>query len=80
VLPGALSNAAKLDTWLIAHCREKQKPSVTTREVQQYGPAPLRDKATLAAAIAELMDADRVRLVKDGRLRKLKVNPALLEK
>lgn len=80
VLPPTVSNAAKLDAWLLAHCRETRTTTVATREIQQYGPGPLRDKATLTEVIAELVDADRVRRVKDGNRREIEVNPALLEK
>lgn len=80
VLPPTINNAAKLDVWLIAHCRENQKSSVTTREAQQYGPSALRDKRARDDAIAELAEADRVRLVRDGKHKHIEVNSALLEK
>jgi hypothetical protein len=32
----------------------------------------------LTAAIAELIDADRVRMAKDGKRKELEINPALL--
>ena len=79
VLPPTVSNAAKLDAWLLAHCRGTGLKRVTTREVQRCGPYALRDKQALAEAMAELADADRARLVKDGKRREIEVNPALVE-
>jgi hypothetical protein len=42
VMPPTVNNAAKLDGWLLQHCRETHTASVTTGEVQQYGPGALR--------------------------------------
>jgi putative DNA primase/helicase len=77
-LPKALSDSAKLDAWLLKHCQEHGVASVSPREIQQYGPGPLRNKARRDDAVSELIDAGRVRLVKiDGR-RDIEINPALL--
>ncbi|MBA2410552.1 MAG: DUF3987 domain-containing protein [Gammaproteobacteria bacterium] len=78
VLPPGVNNAAKLDAWLLEHCRETGSKRVTTRRVQQYVPGGLRDKHALEEAINELVDADRVRLVA-GRRKEIEINPALLE-
>ena len=75
-----INNAAKLDAWLIQHCRETHTASIATREVLRYGPYAVRDKHALDEAIAELTEAGRVRLVKDGKRREIEVNPALVEK
>ncbi len=78
VLPPGVNNAAKLDAWLLEHCRETGSKRVTTRRVQQYVPGGLRDKHALEEAINELVDADRVRVVKAGKRREIEVNPALV--
>ena len=78
-LPPSVSNAAKLDDWLIQHCRETGATCVPTRVVLQRGPNSLRDKPVLNDAIAELADAHRARLVVDGNRKEIEVNPALLE-
>lgn len=78
VLPKALSNAAKLDTWLRDYCRDHQTSSVATREVQRNGPYALRDKRALDDATKELSESQHVRMGMDGRQKLIYVNPALL--
>lgn len=75
-LPAELADAARLDTWLIEHCRQKQAHFVKKNYVRQHG--PLRDGARLDAAIRELAELDRLRLEKDGKLRTIHLNPALV--
>lgn len=75
-LPAELANAARLDTWLIAHCQRERTHFVGKNHIRQYG--PLRDGATLDAAIRELTALDRVRLDHDGKRQAIKVNPALV--
>jgi hypothetical protein len=78
-LPTGLDDAARLDSWLREHCRRERTCSVTTMRVQQYGPRGLRDKAAIEAAVGALDDLARARLVKEGRHRRIEVNPALVE-
>lgn len=77
-LPRAAINAARLETWLLRRCREAQADSVSTRDVHQFGPGPLRDRKALDEALAELAEAGRARLIEAGRKRRLYPNPALL--
>ncbi len=74
-LPQELANAARLDSWLIEYCRRERTPLVGKNHTRQHG--PLRDGAALDAAIRELADLDRVRLVKEGKRLTIQVNPAL---
>jgi hypothetical protein len=78
VLPRPVSNAAKLDAWLIGHCRPKQTTRVNAGYVLQFG--RLRDKSSRDHAIAVLEEAGRVRL--KGRKNQLTIesNPVLAEK
>lgn len=78
-LPVELVNAAYLDNWLIEHCRRNQTKDVPTRTVQRFGPARLREKSALDAALSELEELGRARTVKDGRRRIITINPALIE-
>ena len=78
-MPAELVNPARLESWMLDYCRRKQTNAVPTREVQQFGPGGLRDKATYTQAIKELAELGRARLVQDGRKRLIQINPALLE-
>ena len=71
-----LADAARLDGWLIDHCRRERTHLVSTREAQRLG--PLRDKEKLAAALRELEELDRVQVAQEGRRKTIKVNPALV--
>lgn len=75
-LPKTLSNAAKLDAWLIAECCKRGTDSVTQRDALRLGPNPVRKKSELTAALVELAETCRARLDDDGRT--VRVNPALL--
>nr|MBL8410214.1 DUF3987 domain-containing protein [Dechloromonas sp.] len=76
-LPVGLANAARLDRWLIEYCRRERMPAVGKRYVRQHG--PLRDGASLDAAIHELVEHDRLRIEKDGKRISVRINPALIK-
>jgi len=75
-LPAELADAARLDSWLIEHCRQERTHMVGKNHVRQHG--PLRDGARLDAAIRELAGLDRLQLVKDGKRLTIHLNPALV--
>jgi putative DNA primase/helicase len=75
-LPPELADAARLDTWLIGHCKRERTHMVGKRSARQFG--PVREGARLDSAIRELCELDRVRLVKDGKRLTIHVNPALV--
>jgi putative DNA primase/helicase len=76
-LPSELADAARLDSWLIEHCRQARTHVAGKNHVRQHG--PLRDGARLDAAIRELAELDRLRLEKDGKRLTIHLNPALME-
>lgn len=76
--PEGLADAARLDVWLIEYCRKTGTNIVCKNHVRQFGPGPLRHGARLDAAIKELADLDRLRLMKDGKRQTIEVNPGLL--
>jgi putative DNA primase/helicase len=78
-LPDGLANAGMLEDWLLNHCKTKGVDIVSTRTVAQYGPAKLRDKSTLTAAIDELIGHGRAVLIQVGKKREIQINPKLLE-
>jgi putative DNA primase/helicase len=71
-----LSDAARLDAWMLGYLRDTYQTAVGKRHLQQFG--PIRDGRRLDAALAELVDLDRVKLTKDGRQNMVEANPALL--
>ncbi len=75
-LPAELADAARLDSWLIEHCRQARTHIVGKNHVRQHG--PLRDGARLDNAIRELAELDRLRLEKDGKRQTIHLNPALV--
>jgi putative DNA primase/helicase len=75
-LPPELANAARVDSWLVEHCRRLGVLEVDKNYTRQHG--TLRDTQLLSAAIEELKALDRIRIVKLGRKSIIKVNPALL--
>jgi putative DNA primase/helicase len=79
-LPSVLADAGRLDGWLVDYCRRERTHIVPIKKVQQFGPGGLRDKATIDAAMRELDELGRARLVQDGRRKLIKVNPGLLLK
>jgi putative DNA primase/helicase len=74
--PPDVARAVKLDRWLLSRCADQGTDRIATREVQQFG--PVRNRKALDAAIAELMEAGRIRLDESGRAKDLMVNPSLL--
>jgi putative DNA primase/helicase len=75
-LPTELADAARLDSWLIEHCRQGRTHMVGKNHVRQHG--PLRDGGRLDAAIRELAELDRLQLEKDGKRLTIHLNPALV--
>lgn len=77
-MPLELANPARLESWMLDYCQRENTDSVPTRQIQQFGPGGLREKATFTEAIKELADLGRARLVQDGKKRAVQINPALL--
>ena len=80
-MPPELEGAARIEDWVIKHCRAQGKgvSIVSRRELQQHGPHGLREKKELDAALAELIDLNRARLVQNGNKKEIHINPALLD-
>lgn len=78
-LPVELNNAAKLEAWLVGYCQKERVAEVSTRDAQRLGPNCTREKRTLDAALAELAEPGRVRVVDGGRRKLVRINPLLLE-
>jgi putative DNA primase/helicase len=78
-LPEEQADAVRLDSWLLDYCKRGKTNIIPRREVQRnVTPGHLRRKAALDIALVELVEAERVRLVQEGRRKEIHVNPALL--
>lgn len=74
-----VSNATRLDAWLIAYCRRSGTNRVPRREVQRHvTPARLRGKAALCQALLDLTEAGRAQEAVDGKRKDVLVHPALV--
>ena len=76
-LPQEQADAGRLDAWLIERCRKTATQQISTRDAQRL--SPVRDKQSLATALQELEELDRVRVIQETRRKIVTVNPALLE-
>ncbi|MBA3757171.1 MAG: DUF3987 domain-containing protein, partial [Nitrosomonas sp.] len=77
-LPVEIVNAARLNDWLIEHCRQNKTHFVSKRFAQQYG--NVRDALRLDAAITELESLDRIQIRRDGKKISIWLNPKILSK
>ncbi len=78
-MPLELANPARLESWMLDYCKRENTDSVPTRQIQQFGPGGLRDKAVFLEAIKELAELGRARLVQDGKKRSVQIRPELLQ-
>lgn len=78
-MPLELANPARLELWLLDHCRRENTDKVTTRHIQQYGPWGLREKAVLQRAIEVLEELGRARMVKEGKKLMVQIRRELLQ-
>ena len=65
---------------MISYCRKHGTTIIPRREVQRnVTPVHLRKNTMLDVALNELVEADRIVLISDGRCKEIHLNPALLE-
>jgi putative DNA primase/helicase len=77
-MPPEVANPMRLEVWMLDWCKREGTDQVSTRQIQQFGPGGLRDKAAYTDAVQELAELGRARLVQDGKKKSVQVNPALL--
>jgi putative DNA primase/helicase len=77
-VPTDLSNAIKLDHWLIDYCRTHYTDTISRRELQRLAPYKVRNGINLDKALEELEGANRIRVMTEGRKAIIDINPALL--
>jgi putative DNA primase/helicase len=78
-LPKVLSDAARLEAWLIEYCKRENVSCVPIAALQQTGPGSLRKKEAHDPAISELTTLNRLRIVTKERNKLIELNPAIIE-
>lgn len=77
-LPAEVSNAMRLDAWLLTYCQRERTQTVPVSVAQKSGPSGLRGRAAIEHTVSELAKLHRARLSQSGHARHIEVNPALL--
>lgn len=78
-LPKVLTDAAKLETWLIQYCKRDNVLCVPVAALMQTGPVSLRRKDVHDLAIRELAALNRLRFVTNAPKKLLELNPAIIK-
>ena len=79
VLSPDLTDAERLDRWLVHYCRDKGVQVVSRRELQRnVTPVHLRKGTSLDEALKALEEVHRVRQRTTDRRKDIQINPALL--
>ena len=78
-LPSELTDVARLDSWIISYCKNRNVNYILQREIQRnVNPIHLRKKAALEPVLLGLIETGRIRVMQQGRNKVVMVNPALL--
>ena len=77
-LPTEVSDAVRLDDWLIDYAKRERVKEIGRRFVLQNG--PLRTEKTLGPALKYLDELGRTRSSRDGKKKLIEVNPVLLDR
>ncbi|MDP2230321.1 YfjI family protein [Methylotenera sp.] len=75
-IPAHISNAIKIDDYILRYCRDHKSDRLARNYLRQHG--AIRDKKLLNDALDELKDANRIKIRLDDRTSIIEVNPALL--
>lgn len=78
-LPDEEQDVVMLNDWLLDRCRKYAVSEVAKTDVLKLGPRRLRKKASLEAALQELTELDRVRVVTRSNRLTVCLNPELLK-
>jgi putative DNA primase/helicase len=80
-VPEDVADAVKLSSWLVQYCQRMQVESIAmTKTMQLCTPAKLLKKDVLQRAIVQLVDAGHIKFDQDGKVKTIRVNPALVQK
>jgi putative DNA primase/helicase len=76
--PKAMSDAGRLEAWLVEELNRTSATSVAHTRVLQYGPSSIRNKAAILSAVQVLEDLGRAKFITIDQTKHIAVNPALL--
>lgn len=77
-LASEFAHPMRLESWLVAYCKETRSNKVPTRDVQRLGPKQLRENSKLMPAVKTLSEFGRARMRVEGRKKWLELNPILM--
>lgn len=76
-----MADAVRLSAWLVQYCQRMDVDSIgTTKTMQLCTPTKLRKKDVLQRAIVQSIDTGHIKVEQDGKVKTIRVNPALLQK
>jgi putative DNA primase/helicase len=75
--PKNMSDAARLEEWALQYLKGTDTDKISTRDAQRLG--PVRDKQDINAALEELADLGRARIIKAGRQKHIQIRREVLE-
>jgi putative DNA primase/helicase len=79
-VPEDVADAVRVSAWLVQYCQRMHVESIgMTKAMQLCTPAKLRKKEVLQRALVQLVDAGYIKLEQDGKVKTIRVNPALLQ-
>ncbi len=76
-IPSHIANAIKIDNYILRYCREHNTNVIQQNHIRKHG--AIRDTKLLKDALNDLAEANRIRIVLEGRTHMVEVNPELLE-
>lgn len=74
-----ISYAKTLDKWLRKRCIDNNLYEVSTRDAQRHCHHTLRKRENLDLAFSTLEKLDRIKVIKKGNERVIKINPSLIQ-
>lgn len=75
--PSHIANAIKIDQYILRYCRAHNTNVIQQNHIRKHG--TIRDTKLIKDALNELAEANRIRLILDGRTHLVEVNPELLD-
>lgn len=75
--PKNMSDAARLEEWAVCYLNGTYTDKISTRDAQRLG--PVRVKQDFDAALDELTDLGRARIIKTGKQKNIQIRREVLE-